>query len=672
MKLIKAAIIGITLATATRAAELPIIPKPLKTSVQEGHYTLNAQTAIRYQSTLKKEAELLAASIEKATGITPKLYDAKLRIALPSPITLGIDGDDSLHEAYDMTVTPKGIKIIGTDSAGVFYGCQSLLQLIPLKADKGEKNIPACQISDQPRFGWRGMHLDVGRHLFAPNDIKNFIDQLAIHKLNTLHWHLTEDQGWRIEIKKYPKLTSVGGFRASSPPYGNRGGSDGKRYGGFYTQAQIKDIVAYAKDRHITIVPEIDMPGHMAAAIAAYPNLGNDDIPNYKPSVATHWGVFPYILAPKEETFEWIDDVLTELCELFPSPYIHIGGDEAPKGQWKESKFAQSVMKREGLKNEHDLQSYFIGRVEKILTKKGRKLIGWDEIREGGLSPNATMMLWRGWNHAIASVNEGHDVVMAPGSHTYFDHYQYNKVAILSQGPEFEAIGGHRTLESVYSFNPVPKEFQGTPKAKHILGCQAQLWTEYMKTWDKVEYRAFPRLAALAEVAWTATNRKNFANFKIRLKPMMARYQAAGINAFDYFNPPVVTPPKAKDGLKAETSLPTHDDNQKILAIDGKTSTKFWSSRPPKATDHFTIIFPKASPSPLKVKILTGASDAGQDHLEHGILEAKTKGGEWKKVATFTKGTANATVPTGTTELRIKPTKPQPSWLIIREVEISK
>jgi len=511
------------------------------------------------------------------------------------------------------------------------------------------------------------MHLDVGRHIFEPKDIKKFVDQLAIHKLNTLHWHLTEDQGWRIEIKKYPKLTSVGGFRASTPPYGNRRGSDGKRYGGFYTQKQIKDIVAYAKARHITIVPEIDMPGHMAAAITAYPELGNTDVPNYKPTVATHWGVFPYILAPKEETFQWVDDVLTELCELFPSSYIHIGGDEAPKGQWKQSKFAQSVMKREGLKNEHDLQSYFIGRVEKMLTAKGRKLIGWDEIREGGLSPNATMMLWRGWNHAIASVNEGHDVVMAPGSHTYFDHYQYNPGAILSQGIEYEAIGGHRTLDSVYSFNPVPKEFQGTPKAKHILGCQAQLWSEYMKTWDKVEYRAFPRIAALAEVAWTANDRKDLADFKIRLKPMMARYKATGINAFDYFNPPSV---KGENGMKAKTSLPTHSGNVPTLAIDGKTNTQFWSSRAPKKDDHFTVIFPKATSKTLNVKAITGNKDSKKDSLENGILEARNEKGDWKKIGTFSKGSATGRLPKGSDQVRITITKGQASWLIIREIKI--
>lgn len=526
----------ISLASSPQADSLPVIPKPQQATRQQGHYPVTAQTAILYSTPLRKEAELLSTAIKKATGITPKIYDARLRIALRcSPINLVLKRGNGHKEAYQLKATPRYINITATDPAGIFYGCQTLLQLIP---QQGEKHIPACTITDQPRFGWRGMHLDVGRHLFAVSDIKKFIDWLAFHKLNTFHWHLTEDQGWRIEIKKYPKLTTIGAYRASTPPYGDRNGSDGTRYGGFYTQDQIKEIVAYAKDRHITIVPEIDMPGHMAAAITAYPWLGNDDIPDYHPKVYSHWGVHPYTLAPKEKTFQWIDDILAEVCALFPSTYIHIGGDEAPKGQWKQSKFAQSVIKREKLKNEHDLQSYFIGRVEKILNKRGRKLIGWDEIREGGLSPNATMMLWRGWQHAIASVNEGHDVVMAPGSHTYFDHYQYTPAAILSQGPEYEAIGGHRTIESVYSFNPVPKQFRGTPKEKHILGCQAQLWTEYMKTWKKVEYRAFPRIAALAEVAWTDQDKRNLTDFMNRLKPTLKRYQAAGLNTFDPFNPP--------------------------------------------------------------------------------------------------------------------------------------
>lgn len=664
MNLFKVAMIGTAMSTCVDAQELPIIPKPAQTELTDTSFTYGKNTGIRFDAKLLTEAKLLAVALEKTTGMKPKLVKEELKINLPSEIYLDLGKASETKEGYELSVKSNRIKITGNDAAGAFYGAQSLLQIL-----KDDRTIPGCLITDAPRFGWRGMHLDVGRHMFAVKDIKKFIDWLAIHKLNTLHWHLTEDQGWRVEIKKYPKLTSVGGFRDFTPPYGNRGGSDGKRYGGFYTQKQIKDIVAYAQARHVNIVPEIDMPGHMAAAITAYPELGNDDIPNFKPQVYGRWGVHPYILSPKEETFKWVDDVLSEICEIFPSPYIHIGGDEAPKGQWEQSAFAQKVMKREGCKNEHELQSYFIGRVEKMLDAKGRKLIGWDEIREGGLSPKATMMLWRGWGHAIASVNEGHDVVMAPSSDTYLDYYQYNPAAILSQGAEYEAIGGHLSLAKLYAFNPVPEEFRGTPKAKHILGCQAQLWTEYMHTWEKVEYRAFPRLAALAEVAWTPQSIRQFDDFEKRLKPMMARYRAAGVNAFDYFNPPVL---KSKHGMKAETSLGTHGGNDKIFAIDGKINTQFWSSRAPKEGDHFTVTFPKASNRSIKVKVLTGAEDGGADHLEHGVLEARRANGKWKKVSRFSKGNAQGSLPRGTAQLRIRVTRNQGSWLIIREIEVAK
>jgi hexosaminidase len=522
--------VGLLSIENTMAADpITIIPRPVEATVSKANFDLKATTPIRYDKRLKKEAELLALSLQKATGFKTQLYEESLKIQLPAHIHLDLADKKTNKEGYTLHVATDRISIIGSDTAGAFYGTQSLLQLIPVE---GSTTIPGCSIKDAPRFSWRGMHLDVGRYMFASKDIKKFLDWLAVHKMNTFHWHLTEDQGWRIEIKKYPKLTSVGGYRASSPPYGDRMGSDGKRYGGFYTQEEIKDIVAYASERHITVVPEIDMPGHMSAAIAAYPKLGNDDIPNYKPKVYSHWGVKPYVLAPKESTFKWIDDVLTEVCELFPSAYIHIGGDEAPKGQWKQSKFAQSVIKREGLKNEHELQSYMIKRIEKILSAKGRKLIGWDEIREGGIAPNATMMLWRGWNHAIASINEGHNVVMAPGSHTYFDHYQNHAAIELAKGKEFECISGYRPIQSVYSFDPVPKEFIGSAKAKQVLGCQGQLWTEYMKTWDKVEYCAFPRIAALAEVAWTPTKRKDYNNFRERLITLDKRYRKGGVNTF--------------------------------------------------------------------------------------------------------------------------------------------
>lgn len=643
------------------AESLTIIPQPAKAEKTNGSFELHDALAIRYKSELKKEAELLAAGIENATGIKPKLVDSKLRIALQNYIALTVEPNNEAEEAYSLKVTPKGVVINGSDAAGAFYGAQSLLQLIPLD---GAKTIPGCDIQDQPRFGWRGMHLDVGRHMFDVKDIKKFIDWLAFHKMNSFHWHLTEDQGWRIEIKQYPKLTEIGGYRKSSPPYLDRWGSDGKRYGGFYTQEEIKEVVAYAMERHINVVPEIDMPGHMAAAITAYPELGNDDIPNYKPQVYTVWGVHPYVLAPKEETFKFIDNVLTEVCELFPSKYIHIGGDEAPKGQWKQSKFAQEVMKREGCKDEHDLQSYFIGRLDEMLTKKGRKIIGWDEIREGGLSKNATMMLWRGWGHAVKSIEEGHDVVMAPGSHTYFDHYQNLPAIELSKGPEFECIGGYRPIESVYTFNPVPEQFRGTAKAKHVLGCQGQLWSEYMHTWDKVEYCAFPRIAALAEVAWSPQESRNYEDFLTRLKPTLARYKKAGINHFDPFNPGTI---ETRGDAVVKTDIPS-SGNIPEFAVDGKPDTFFWSQRGPKKGETFTVALKEDVKGDITVKT-GGVSDHYQDTVHNGVLEVSTDGKNFKKVATFEKGVATAKAPKGTKFFRIKITKDQGNWLIIQDIQ---
>ena len=651
-------------AVTCTAADINIIPKPNSLKEIKGQsFSLQADTAIRYDKRLENEAKLLAKSILKATGIKVKMVREELRIFLASEIYLDLSDKTGKKESYSLKVAPKRIKIKGHTATGAFYGTQSLLQLIPVE---GQATVPACEISDAPRFGWRGMHLDVGRHFFKTENIKKFIDQLAVHKMNTLHWHLTEDQGWRIEIKKHPKLTEIGAYRKSTPPYGQRWkkGGDGKVYGGFYTQEEIKDIVAYAKARHITIVPEIEVPGHAAAAIAAYPQFGNDDIPNYKPEVQTSWGVHPYTFAPKEETFQFLDDVFSEVCQLFDSKYIHIGGDEAPKTQWKQSKFAQSVMKKHKLHDEHELQSYFIKRIEKILEAKGRKLIGWDEIREGGLSPNATMMLWRGWGHAIASINEGHDVVMAPGSHTYFDHYQNKASVELAKGKEFEAIGGYRPLESVYSFDPMPKQFAGTDKAKHVLGTQAQLWSEYMKTWDKVEYMAFPRLAALAEVAWTQKENKEYQDFRERLKIMAIRYKKAGINAFDQND---FYESEALKGYHVKSSLQPYGENNTIALVDGKPQTFFWSNSAPKEDDHVTISFDKAKKK-QSITVKTGNPSTYQDLLEQGLLEVSTDGKTWQTIATFDKGLAAGELPNGTKHLRIRCTKAQNSWLQVHDI----
>lgn len=518
--------------TVSPAAPLPLIPQPVAAQPGEGAFAFSAASAIRHHPQLATEAQLFAADLAKLTGRPPQVVTKDQKIQLPAEILVDLDPAlDLPPSGYQLEITPQTIRVTGKDAAGAYYGTRTLLQLLPagkLTADSAQ--IAAVKISDYPRFGWRGMMLDVGRHFFPVADIKGVIDWMAFHKLNTLHWHLTEDQGWRIEIKKYPKLTEFGAFRDSSPPYGDHGKSDdGVRYGGFYTQEQIKELVAYAAARHITIVPEIEMPGHAAAAIASYPELGNSDIPGYAPKVMTRWGVHPYTFAPKEATFRFLEDVLSEVCELFPSTFIHIGGDEAPKTQWQQSKFAQDLMQREGLKSESDLQNLFVRRIGKFLESKGRRLIGWEEIQNGGLPKTATMMVWREVKAAKHALTLGNDVVMAPSSDTYFDYYQAPAATELAKGKEFEAIGGLLPLEKAYAYNPAAIA-DSPAQEKQILGTQAQLWTEYCKDMNKVQYLAFPRLAALAEVAWTPLARKNYPDFQLRLAGVIRHYDAGHLN----------------------------------------------------------------------------------------------------------------------------------------------
>lgn len=413
-------------------------------------------------------------------------------------------------EGYKMEVTPQHIKITANSRAGMFYGTMSLLQLMkPTMNGDGAYEIPSCIINDQPRFAWRGMHLDVSRHFFGKEFVKKYIDLLALHKMNTFHWHLTDDQGWRIEIKKYPKLTEIGGWRNGSMI----GRYDDHRvdtihYGGYYTQDDIREVVKYAEARHITIIPEIEMPGHAMAALASYPELSCTGGPF---EVSKEWGVFEdAFCAGNENTFHFMEDVLTEVCNLFPGKYIHIGGDECPKTRWKVCPKCQKRMKDEGLKDEHELQSYFIQRVEKFLNGKGKQIIGWDEILEGGLAPNASVMSWRGEEGGIAAANQQHYVVMSPGSHCYFDHNQGD--------PELEpiSIGGYTPIEKVYHYDPVPKELNDS-LSKYIMGAQANVWTEYILSEKHLEYMAYPRACALAEVLWTPKEKKNQSEFQYRL-----------------------------------------------------------------------------------------------------------------------------------------------------------
>jgi hexosaminidase len=483
---------------------IPIIPQPnFYSAVKSKNFNLDKFTVIKATT---------AQGISNAEVFNQMLF-AIHGIKLPivqgdqldgHGIFIDIVGGNDDH--YKMTINQQQIRIIGTD-AGTFYGLQSVLQMIPLE---GPKTLPSCKIEDQPRFAWRGMHLDVGRHFYPVSFIKEYIDLMSMYKLNTFHWHLTEDQGWRIEIKKYPKLTTVGGYRDGTLMGHYREMPhrfDSVLYGGFYTQEDIKEVVAYAAKRHINIVPEIEMPGHSMAAIAAYPEYSC----NYGPhQVQQIWGVFDDVYCAKDSTIQFLKDILDEVCVLFPSNVIHIGGDECPKTRWKTCPNCQSVMKREGLKDEHELQSYFIRTIEKYLNSKGKKIIGWDEILEGGLAPNAMVMSWRGESGGIAAAQQQHFAVMSPGSHCYFDHYQGNPRT------EPTAIGGYTTIDEAYSYNPIPDELNET-ESKYILGAQGNVWTEYMKTEKDVEYMALPRMAALAEVVWTNIDKKTWPHFRSRL-----------------------------------------------------------------------------------------------------------------------------------------------------------
>jgi hexosaminidase len=666
-KLVTLAIAGALCASA--AETLPLIPLPVAVEHGEGAFTFSAATGIRHHRALAAEAKLFALDLEKLTGSQPKVVSKEMKILLPSEILVDLDpASDLPASGYRMEVTPKTVRIIGKDTAGAFYGTRTLLQLLPAgKPDGGSAPVASVRITDHPRYAWRGMMVDVGRHYQKPADLKRFIDWMAFHKLNTFHWHLTDDQGWRIEIKKYPKLTEIGAFRDSSPPYGNRNSDDGVRYGGFYTQEEIKDIVAYASARHITVVPEIEMPGHAAAAITAYPELGNSDIPGYAPKVMTRWGVHPYIFAPKEETFRFLEDVLTEVCGLFPSKFIHIGGDEAPKDQWKQSKFAQDLMKREHLKNEEELQSWFVRRIGKFLESKNRNLIGWDEIQEGGLPKTASMMVWRDAKWGKHALSLGNNVVMATTSHTYLDYYQNPAAQELAKGREYETIGGLLTLEKVYSYNP---SFiaENPAQEKQILGTQAQLWAEYIKDMKKLEYMAFPRIAALAEVAWTPLALKDYQNFSTRLEGVMKHYDAAQLN----YGKPVAPPKKeTKDGSTAVTSLGTYEAHWPELAFDGRADTFFWADRALKQDDHFTLNLKTATTKESTATIITGGpASRNGDRLEKGVLEASADGSSWKEIAAFENGKATGKVASGTRHLRLRVTSPQTNWLIIHEITV--
>ncbi len=513
-----------------------IVPRPVKLVPQSGEFRITPATAIVADSAFASVAHLFTRDIAGPTGFTLQVIAAaKTPSSVTSAILLVRDtASISLGaEGYRLSVKSSGITIHARNAAGAFYALQSVRQLLPsnIYRDAPVKPtnwiVPAVEIEDTPRFSWRGMHLDVSRHFQPKEFVKKYIDLLAMHKMNRFHWHLTEDQGWRIEIKRYPKLTEVGSCRAQTmvPPYYSDPAKrvyDGKRHCGYYTQDDVREIVAYAAERFVTVVPEIEMPGHAQAAIAAYPELGVRT--DTTVGVMEFWGVSEFILNAEPATVTFMQNVLAEVLELFPSQFIHIGGDEADKKQWKASSRIQERIRELGLKDEHELQSWFIRQMDNYLTQRGRRLIGWDEILEGGLADNATVMSWRGIAGGMAAARAGHDVVMAPNSHTYFDHYQST-----DRAKEPHSIGGFISLERVYSFEPVPDSL--TPsQAKHILGAQAQIWTEYIPNSKHVEYMAFPRAAALAEVVWSPAATKDYSNFIARLQKHLVRLDALDVN----------------------------------------------------------------------------------------------------------------------------------------------
>ena len=520
-----------------------LIPLPESVSLRSGEYRLAAESSILVSDSgdgeLVRLAEYLAEPIRVAGGFPLPVggpadgLDGAIRLTLDSTSHAAAGLPDTplaRPESYELSSGPAGIEIRAASHAGLFYGIQSLRQLLPAGATTGARGaadedwtVPALEIRDDPRFVYRGLHLDVGRHYFTPEFIKRYIDLLASYKLNVFHWHLTEDQGWRLQIDRYPRLAEVSSHRRETileknfDPYVG----DGIPHGGYYTKDEVRDIVAYAAERYVTVIPEIELPGHSVAALAAYPELACTDGPF---EVATVWGVKEDIYCPHERTFEFLEGVLTEVMELFPSPYIHIGGDEAPKARWEESAVAQEVMRREGLADEHELQSWFIRRIEQFLLEHDRRLIGWDEILEGGLAPQATVMSWRGVSGGIEAARQGHDVIMTPTSHMYFDYYQG-----ADQSAEPLAIGGYLPLEKVYAFEPVPAELTES-EGRHILGVQANVWTEYIKTPEYAEYMAYPRALALAEVAWTPALSRDWSGFTARLPSQLARLEALGVN----------------------------------------------------------------------------------------------------------------------------------------------
>lgn len=613
--------------------ELHIIPQPASVKRSTGQFILNKNTVITATDEAdKKAARIFNDFLQQVYGFKLDIDRQESKNYIRLVTRKFIKAPDK--DAYQLTVNKNGVRIEGDTYAGTFYGLQTLIQLLPTTNNKPlttNLSIPFVTINDAPRFAYRGMHLDVSRHFSPVSFIRKYIDYLALHKLNTFHWHLTDDQGWRIKIKKHPRLTSVGGWRNGTiigryPGTGN----DNQLYGGFYTQEEIKEVVQYAADRHINVIPEIEMPGHASAAIAAYPFLSC--FPEEKTVIPTHpsnkstlrqaqgdiklvqetWGVFDDVFcAGKDSTFLLLQDVLDEVVQLFPSKYIHVGGDECPKNNWKRCPNCQKRIKDLGLKDEHELQSYFIQRMEKHLNAQGRTLIGWDEILEGGLAPNAVVMSWRGEKGGIEAAQQNHYVVMTPERPLYFDHTQ-------TRNEDSVVIGGYNPIEKVYEYDPLPKELDSS-KWKYVLGAQANLWREYIRYPSKVEYMVFPRMAALSEVLWSPKEKRSWIDFEKRLMMQMKRYDLWKVNySKAYFDVKVsiqpttansgvllsITKPDAKGEVTYQLvnrSYPFNYSRPVILTRSDNIAIKYWRENQVVNTVNLSFSFNKATGKKISI-----------------------------------------------------------------------
>ena len=591
----------------TTVANYEVVPMPLEiNTTQQASFLLKSGVTVYYPAgneKMQRNAEFLASYVKAQTGIELQVQageGGKGGIVLQ----LGLANDNP--EAYQLKVDASQVVISSPSEAGVFYGIQTLRKAVDV-AEGSNVELPAVEIKDQPRFGYRGMMLDVGRHFFSMDEIKTYIDMMALHNINRFHWHLSEDQGWRIEIKKYPKLTEIGSMRKETVIGHNSGKYDGKPYGGFYTQEQAKEIVAYAAERYITVIPEIDLPGHMQAALAAYPELGCTGGPY---EVWTQWGVSDNVLcAGNDQTIQFIKDVLAEIVEIFPSEYIHVGGDECPKVKWSTCPKCQARITALGLKSdnkhtkEERLQSYVIHEAEEFLNSKGRKMIGWDETLEGGLAPNATVMSWRGEAGGIEAAKQHHDVVMTPNTYLYFDYYQ-------SKDTETEpmAIGGYLPIERVYSYEPMPKSLS-PEEQKYIVGVQANLWTEYIPDFKQVQYMVLPRMAALSESQWCAPEKKNYEAFLQRVSRLVNIYAKNGWNyATHIFDVMLDLKPNTETGT-LDAVARTIDNAPIYYTLDG--------SEPTTASEKYTDVIKIDKPCTLRTVAIrpSGSSKITKDEI---------------------------------------------------------